>query len=211
MVNILTRKIIYRPVLVGDDKVKLYLLERREEEWTEEKKKRSKHLLDRLLAHANNIVIMNPVEEGYIFAEVEAPGLKAFVGEGGFKEAETILLPKPQPIKSIKIYKLEDDKLVKIHEYTPPSDLWGYETKIYIDPSIEYDLIIVETQEEPRPIFPNELHIPTRKTISKETKRKKRKTRKKATRKKTRKKKRKSSKRKKTKKKKKSKKKAKKK
>ena len=174
MIKVLSRKIMFKPVLIGDDKVKLYLLEMESEEWSMEKKRRSKHLLDRLLAYANNVVIMNPVEEGYIFAEAETPGLKAFVGEGGFKEANTILLPKPQPVKAVKIYKMDErGKLVKIHEYHPPRELWGYETKIYIDPKLEYDLIIVETSEEPRAIFPNELYIPARKSAKRRKKRRK--------------------------------------
>ncbi len=161
--------------MVGDDRIKLVLLEREEGEWTEETKRRSKHLLDRLLAYANNVVIMSQVREGYVFGEAEIPGLKAFVGEGGFRGAETLLLPLPQPVTRITLYKKgETDTAVKVHEYMPPGEMWGYETKIEVDPALEYDLIVVETPEGPRPLFRHELKIPTRKTQAKKKKKKRR-------------------------------------
>ncbi len=168
----------YKPVLAGDDKVRLYLLEREELGWREENKKRSKHVLDRLLAYANNEVLMNLSGEGYVFAEAEVPGMKAFVGEGGFKGAETIILPLPQPVNKIRLMKTgEGERAETLHEYTPPGELWGYESSISVDPSIGYDLVIIDTPEGPRPIFPDELKIPARKTTTEKRARRTRRSR----------------------------------
>ncbi len=165
MVKVLYRMIRFKPRLVGDNIVKLYLLDR-EESWRTDTIRMSKHILDRLLAYANNIVVTNPIDEGYVFAEAEIPGLKAFVGEGGFRGAETVLSPIPQPVTSIKLYRFEDDKQVLVHEYKPPSDTWVYESRILVDPSIKYDLIILETPEGPRPVYPEETYMPQRKVLT---------------------------------------------
>jgi hypothetical protein len=167
LVKVLYRMITFKPRLVGDDIIRLYLLDK-DESWRTDTIRMSKHILDRLLAYANNIVVTNPIDEGYVFAEAEIPGLKAFVGEGGFREAETVLSPIPQPVTSIKLYRFENDKPVLIHEYKPPSDTWVYESKIIIDPSIKYDLIILETPEGPRPVYPEETYMPQRKTLTSE-------------------------------------------
>jgi hypothetical protein len=158
--KVLTRLVEYNPRLVGDDKIKVYLLERREFEWREESHRRSKHQLDRLLAYAANMVTLHPPRDNYVFGEAEIPGLRAFFGEGRFPEAETVILPKPAPVTSIKLYRLEDGKPILVHEYKPPSELWGYETRITVDPSLQYDLIVVETPEGPRPILRHETRLP---------------------------------------------------
>ncbi len=177
--KVLVKLTKYLPEQVGDEKIKLYLLKREELGWRIENKRRSKHVLDRLLAYANNAVITNMAENAYIFAEAEIPGMKAFVGEGGFKDVETILLPLPQPVNKVRIVKIkEGEKTETIHEYEPPAEMWGYESKITIAPEIEYDLIIIDTPEGPRPLFPDELKIPIRKTMKKRGKRKRRKSKK---------------------------------
>ncbi len=177
--KVLVKLTKYLPEQVGDEKIKLYLLKREELGWRIENKRRSKHVLDRLLAYANNAVITNMAENAYIFAEAEIPGMKAFVGEGGFKDVETILLPLPRPVNKVRIVRIkEGEKTETIHEYEPPAEMWGYESKITIAPEIEYDLIIIDTPEGPRPLFPDELKIPIRKTMKKRGKRKRRKSKK---------------------------------
>ena len=174
--KVLVRLTKYTPEIVGDEKIKLYLLKREELGWRIENKRRSKHILDRLLAYANNAVITNMAENAYIFAEAEIPGMKAFVGEGGFKGVETILLPLPRPVNRVRIVRIrEGEKTETIHEYEPPAEMWGYESKITIAPDIEYDLIIIDTPNGPRPLFPDELKIPIKKTARKKSKRRKKK------------------------------------
>lgn len=195
MVKALIRTTLLEPKIIGDDKVQLILLERKEGEWSEHRLRMSENIIDRMIALANNYVIMNMRENAYVFAEVEVPGLRAFIGEGEVPGVETFLTIMPEPVLRIVFYKSEGEEVKPLHIIEPKGDLWGYESKIYVKPSLEYDLIIVETPSTIRAILPDELKFPQRtntaiKTRAVAAKKKARKPRKKAkkTRKKTKKK-----------------------
>ncbi len=185
MVKALVRTTLLEPKIIGDDKVQLILLERKEGEWSEHRLKMSENIIDRMITLANNYVIMNMRENAYVFAEVEVPGLRAFIGEGEVPGVETFLTVMPEPILKIVFYKVDGEEVKPLHVIEPKGDLWGYESKIYVEPSLEYDLIIVETPSTIRAILPDELKFPQRtitvaKTKIAAAKKKARKSRKKA-------------------------------
>lgn len=195
MVKALVKTTLLEPGIISSDKVRLILLERKEGEWSEHRFRMSENIIDRMIVLANNYVITNMRENAYVFAEVEVPGLRAFIGEGRVPGVETFLTIMPEPVLRIVFYKLEGEEVKPLHVIEPKGELWGYESKIYVEPGFEYDLIIVETPNFIRAILPDELKFPQKastvvKTRTIEAKKKSRKSRKKTkkTRKKTKKK-----------------------
>ncbi|ADI31416.1 hypothetical protein Shell_0278 [Staphylothermus hellenicus DSM 12710] len=169
---------ILRPVRIGDDKVEVTVFSEEEKSWEKHRIRSSKNILDRMMAMANNMVIMNLQDNAYVFSEVEAPGLRAIVGEGMVEGVETILSPKPSLLLSIEFGKKTNDHGEIIHKIKPEPNTWIYEGSI-INKNIDYDLVILKTADGPRIILPDELYIPQRKSSGgKKTKKKKRRKRK---------------------------------
>lgn len=170
---------ILRPATIGDDKVELVVFSEEEKSWEKHRIRSSKNILDRMMAMANNMVIMNLQDNAYVFSEVEAPGLRTVVGEGEVKGVETVLSPKPSIILSIEFGKRVDDHVEIIHKIRPEPNTWVYESKI-INKNIDYDLIILNTIDGPRIILHEETLIPQRKSGEKKTKKKRKRRRKKS-------------------------------
>lgn len=169
---------ILRPVRIGDDKVEIIVFNEEEKSWEKHRIRSSKNILDRMMAMANNMVIMNLQDNAYVFSEVEAPGLRTIVGEGMVEGVETVLSPKPSLLLSVEFGKKVDDHVEIIHKIKPEPNTWVYEGSI-INKNIDYDLIILKTIDGPRIVLSDELHIPQRKSSrEKKTKKKKRRKRK---------------------------------
>ncbi len=183
----LVKTLVLKPEYLEDDRVKILLYKVSDEEWDSHIFRGSTNLLDKMLAYANNRVIMKSTTlkdlEGYIFSEVEVTGLKASRGEGVVKNVETILYPRPQPLQRIVFLKKEDSMLKPVHEVKLDGEYWVYDSAIIVK-NLEYDAILIETLEDKRIVLREEIIIPTRKKIGETTKSLKKKRRKRKTRKK---------------------------
>ena len=175
MVKVLAKTVYYEPRKIGNDAVRITLLERIEAEWSEHNLRKHEKLIDRMLVLAHNNVIrhMSSVggENKYIFSEVEAPGLRAIVGDGQIKDTETLLFLKPEPITRIVVLKKnkETDMLEKILELNISKELWCYETKLEFLKNMEWDAILVESPERKRIILREETKLPLREKIVQES------------------------------------------
>ncbi len=175
MVKVLAKTVYYEPRKIGNDTVRITLFERIEAEWSEHNLRKHEKLIDRMLVLAHNNVIrhMSSVggENKYIFSEVEAPGLRAIVGEGQIKDTETLLFLKPEPITRIVVLKKnkETNILEKILELNISKELWCYETKLEFLKNMEWDAILVESPERKRIILREEAKLPLREKIIEES------------------------------------------
>ena len=170
---------IYKPKKIADDKVEILGLDEEELSWEKHTIRSTRNIIDRMLAMANNVVLMNYRDNVYVFAEVEAPGLRAVVGEGSIPGVETTLSPRPIEVTEILFAKKKNEEIEIVHKIVPEHDTWIYEGSVNsID--LDYDLIILKSVDMTRVLLREELHLPLRKSIEK-----KRKTRRKRKKKKT--------------------------
>ena len=171
MVKVLAKTVYYEPRKIGTDKIRLTLLERIEAEWSEHNLRKHEKLIDRMLVLAHNNVVRHLSSVGadnkYVFSEVEAPGLRAIVGEGQIKDAETLLFLKPEPVTRVVVLRRnkETGMLEKITEINVSKELWGYETKIELPEDMEWDALLVESPERKRLILKEEIKLPLREKI----------------------------------------------
>jgi len=171
------------PVETGDGSLKLRVYNLVNEDWFEvEQDVSGSNIMDRMLEVAQNTIVKHKPENNYLFVTVESPGLLLTIGEGGVS-SETLISPKPTTLKAVRLYKLDSEgKPVLVHEYKPPGEVFVYDGFLSIPATMSYDFIVVETSEDLRPIFPNEIVLPpVRELVKTERKRRKsarRKTRK---------------------------------
>jgi len=172
---------VLKPTLYSDEHVDIVLYEIVDEEWDTHVFRASSNLIDKMLAYANNKIVlkqsMSGMIDGYIFSEVEATGFKTVRGEGLVKNIETILYPIPQPLRRIAFLKKIDGELKQVHEIKPPGEYWIYETTL-VTKDLDYDAILIETSEDRRIVLREEIIIPHIKTTSEEVGKKRRKKRK---------------------------------
>jgi len=177
--EVLVKTKIYKPKKIADDKVEILGLDEEELSWEKHTIRSTRNIMDRMLAMANNVVLMNYRDNVYVFAEVEAPGLRAVVGEGSIPGVETTLSPRPIEVTEILFAKKKNEEIEIVHKIVPEHDTWIYEGSVNsID--LDYDLIILKSVDMTRVLLREELHLPLRKSIEK-----KRKTRRKRKKKKT--------------------------
>ncbi|MCD6300709.1 MAG: hypothetical protein J7L82_01405, partial [Staphylothermus sp.] len=110
---------------------------------------------------------------------VEAPGLRAVVGEGSVPGVETILSPRPIEVTEILFAKKKDDNVEIVHKIVPEHDTWVYEGSINAM-DLDFDLIILKSIDMTRVVFKEELHLPIRKSTEKKRKARRKRKRKKA-------------------------------
>ncbi len=169
---------IYKPKKIADDKVEILGLDEEEISWEKHTIRSTKNIMDRMLAMANNVVLMNYRDNVYVFAEVEAPGLRAVVGEGSVPGIETTLSPRPIEVTEILFAKKKNDEVEIVHKIVPEHDTWIYEGSVNaID--LDYDMIILKSVDMTRVVLKEELHLPLRKSVEKKTKSRKKRKRKK--------------------------------
>jgi len=170
------------PVETGDGLLKLRVYNLVNEDWFEvEQEVSGSSIMDRMLEVAQNTIVKHKPENNYLFVTVESPGLLLTLGEGEAVSSETIISPKPTTLKAIRLYKLDPEgKPVMVHEYKPPGEVFVYDGFISIPATISYDFIVVETSEDLRPIFPNEIVLPPVKESVKTRKRKRKSARRRA-------------------------------
>ncbi len=176
--EVLVRTKIYKPKKIADDKVEILGLDEEELSWEKHTIRSTKNIMDRMLAMANNVVVMNYRDNVYVFAEVEAPGLRAVVGEGSVPCIETTLSPRPIEVTEILFAKKKNDEVEIVHKIVPEHDTWIYEGSVNaID--LDYDMIILKSVDMTRVVLKEELHLPLRKSVEKKTKSKKKRKKKK--------------------------------
>ncbi len=169
---------IYKPKKIGDDKVEILGLDEEELSWEKHTIRSTKNIMDRMLAMANNVVLMNYRDNVYVFAEVEAPGLRAVVGEGSIPGVETTLSPRPIEVTEILFAKKKNEEVEIVHKIVPEHDTWIYEGSVNsID--LDYDIIILKSVNMTRVLLREELHLPLRKKGEKKRKTKRRRKKKK--------------------------------
>jgi hypothetical protein len=140
---------------VENDGVLSAILYKPEESWSEVEVEGD---VNSMLSTAGNILSSNPPAEGRLrFVEVEAPGLKVVIGEGVANGVETILSPYPSFLRSIKLVKVEGETPRVVHEFKPGQPSIVYDSALILWKKLEYDLILVETSEGTRILFPHEL------------------------------------------------------
>jgi len=169
---------IYKPKKITDDKVEILSLDEEELSWEKHTIRSTKNIMDRMLAMANNVVLMNYRDNVYVFAEVEAPGLRAVIGEGSVPGIETILSPRPIEVTEILFAKKKNDEVEIIHKIVPEHDTWIYEGSVNVT-DLDFDIIILKSVNMTRVVLKEELHLPLRKSVEKKTKSRKRRKRKK--------------------------------
>ncbi|QOR94940.1 hypothetical protein IMZ38_03275 [Thermosphaera chiliense] len=150
------------PVETGDDFLKLRVYNLVNEDWFEvEQEVSSSNIMDRMLEVAQNTIVKHRPENNYLFVTVESPGLLLTLGEGETASSETIISPKPTTLKAVRLYKLDQEgRPVLVHEYKPPGEVFVYDGFVSIPATMSYDFIVVETSEDWRPMFPNEIVLP---------------------------------------------------
>jgi len=172
---------VLKPTLYSDEHVDILLYEIVDDEWDTHVFRASNDLIDKMLAYANNKIVlkqsMSGMIDGYIFSEVEATGFKTVRGEGLVKNVETILYPIPQPLRRIAFLKKTDGELKQVHEIKPPGEYWIYETML-VTKDLDYDAILIETSEDRRIVLREEIIIPHIKTTNEEAGKKRRRKRK---------------------------------
>ncbi len=169
---------IYKPKKIADDKVEILGLDEEELSWEKHTIRSTRNIMDRMLAMANNVVLMNYRDNVYVFAEVEAPGLRAVVGEGSVPGVETTLSPRPVEVTEILFAKKKNEEVEIVHKIVPEHDTWIYEGSVNtID--LDYDLIILKSVDMTRVVLKEELHLPLRKSVEKKRKTRRRRKRKK--------------------------------
>ena len=162
--EVLVRTKNYKPKKMADDKVEILALSEEELSWEKHTIRSTKNVLDRMLAMAN---------------KVEAPGLRAVVGEGSVPGVETILSPRPIEVTEILFAKKKDDNVEIVHKIVPEHDTWVYEGSINAM-DLDFDLIILKSIDMTRVVFKEELHLPIRKSTEKKRKARRKRKRKKA-------------------------------
>ena len=167
-------KIVDLSPYVENDGVVTALLYKQEEKWGEVEVGEG---LESLLSVAGNTISSNPPQLNVLrFVEVEAPGMKVTIGEGSVEGVETVISPIPAYLRSIKFVKVEGENPVVVHEFKPGNPSIVYDSSIAFGKKLEYDLILVETSEGVRIVFPHELLLEKVKTETKK-RRKRRKAR----------------------------------
>ncbi|WP_440059630.1 hypothetical protein ACSU1N_00275 [Thermogladius sp. 4427co] len=158
---------------VSSDGVISVLLYELSESWREAEVDNN---IDSLIALAGNTLSTNPPEaNSYRFVEVEAPGSKVVIGEGGVEGVETVLIPVPGYLRSIKFIKVSGENPVVVHEFKPDSTSIVYDSTLSFNKQLDYDLILVETSELSRIIFPHELLLERVRVGEKKARKKRRK------------------------------------
>ncbi len=187
--KVIAKTKFFKPVTVRDDKVELLLYVIEDEKWIEHTFRSSKTSnLEKMLIYAQNLLSITQsttnVKNKYVVVEVESPGLKALRVEGTVSNVHAILFPVPQPVKTIAFFKKEDGELREVHRINFNKEYWIYDSAIYVK-DLEYDSILIETIEDKRIVFKDEIMVPIRSKVigKKERKKIRRKKKKRRTRK----------------------------
>ncbi|OYT40524.1 MAG: hypothetical protein B6U89_01885 [Desulfurococcales archaeon ex4484_58] len=173
---------IYKPQIVEDDVLRLIVYRIEDEKWEARDFRKSPNLIDKMLAYATNVVTLNTgsgFKNGYVYVEVETPGLRVFKGEGRLSSVDTILYPNPQPLNKVVLLRRVNEELKPVHELRVKSEYWIYDTVIELKKNIEYDALLIVTSEDARIIFRDELKLPVFRSVEKRRRRKKRRARRK--------------------------------
>lgn len=159
--------------------VKLRVYEASEEKWdtVELKLRDPSELMNRMIEVAGNEIVMEHPSGEYVYVTVESPGLSVTIGEGEVQEALTLLSPKPSSLRRLKLLKMDESgNLRVVREIRPPGEVLVYDGYLWVPQDISYDLVLVETVDDVRVLFPHELVLPQIK-IGEAKKRKRRRSR----------------------------------
>lgn len=143
--------------------VKLRVYDASEERWEalELKLRDSSELMNRMIEVAGNEVVMEHPSGEYVYVTVEAPGLSVTIGEGEVQEALTLISPRPSSLRRVKLMKADESgNLRAVKEIKPPGEVLVYDGYLWIPQDVSYDLVLVETVDDVRVLFPHELILP---------------------------------------------------
>ncbi|MEM4570543.1 MAG: hypothetical protein QXE66_04465 [Desulfurococcaceae archaeon] len=129
-------------------------------------------VIERLLELAAEYNVKERSPDAFTLSEVEAPGLRVVLGDGGRFESSTVLTPKPSYLRRMVFVKCDDVSNCKaVYEFKPRSQLIVYEGSISVS-NLDYDLIVLECDDHARVLFPHELSQPRVKHVVKKARKK---------------------------------------
>lgn len=146
----------------------------REEKWVlrEIPSSTQVNVIDRLLEVAAEYNVKERSPDVFTLSEVEAPGLRVVLGDGGRMNSSTVLTPKPSYLRKMTFVKCSDANDCKaVYEFKPGSQLIVYEGSINTG-NINYDFIVLECDDHVRVLFPHELSQPKVKQVTKKARKK---------------------------------------
>lgn len=146
-----------------EEGVKLRVYDASEERWEalELKLRDSSELMNRMIEVAGNEIVREHPSGEYVYVTVEAPGLSVTIGEGEVQEALTLISPRPSSLRRVKLLKADGSGSLRVvKEIKPPGEVLVYDGYLWVPQDISYDLVLVETVDDARVLFPHELILP---------------------------------------------------
>lgn len=117
-------------------------------------------IIDKLIEIAAERVIKERASGAFILAEVETPGLRVVLGDGGQDSGLAVISPKPSYLRRILLVKCrEAERCEAIHEFKPSSQMIIYDGVLEVRDR-GYDFAIIEGEDDTRVVFPHELVQP---------------------------------------------------
>lgn len=172
--NVAVKVLKLSPKIEDDGVVSISGYNVREEKWIlrEIPSNTQVNVIDKLLEVAAEYSVKERSPDTLTLSEVETPGLRVVLGDGGQFNPSTVLTPKPSYLRKMIFVKCNDTSNCNIvYEFKPTSQLIVYEGSINTG-NIDYDFIVLECDDHVRVLFPHELSQPRVKQMTKRARKK---------------------------------------